>query len=89
MVVRIDLERPHKRRAEDDGIFTMVVKGAFAHRRKTILNSLGGTLTSWENNKIREALTLCGIDPVRRAETLDIDEFITLADAMKRMKREA
>jgi 16S rRNA (adenine1518-N6/adenine1519-N6)-dimethyltransferase len=85
MVVRIDLEKIHERRAEDDGFFSMVVKGAFAHRRKTILNSLGGTLTSWGNNDIREALTLCGIDPVRRAETLDIDEFITLADTMKRM----
>jgi 16S rRNA (adenine1518-N6/adenine1519-N6)-dimethyltransferase len=84
MVVRIDLERPYGRRAEDEGIFTMVVKGSFAHRRKTILNSLGGALTSWENKEIREALTLCSIDPIRRAETLSIDEFINLADTMKR-----
>jgi len=86
MVVRIDLERIHERRAEDDGLFITVVKGAFSHRRKTILNSLGGTLTSWGNNELREALALCGIDPVRRAETLDIDEFITLADTMKKQK---
>jgi len=84
MVVRIDLERPYGSRAEDEGIFTMVVKGSFAHRRKTILNSLGGALTSWENKEIREALTLCSIDPIRRAETLSIDEFINLADTMKR-----
>ena len=86
MVVRIDLERIHERRAGDDGFFSAVVKGAFAHRRKTILNSLGGTLTSWGNKELREALTLCAIDPVRRAETLDIDEFITLADTMKKQK---
>jgi 16S rRNA (adenine1518-N6/adenine1519-N6)-dimethyltransferase len=86
MVVMIDLERIHERRAGDDGFFSTVVKGAFAHRRKTILNSLGGTLTSWGNKDLREALMLCAIDPVRRAETLDIDEFITLADTMKRMK---
>ncbi len=84
MVVRIDLKKIHERRAIDEGFFITVVKGAFSHRRKTILNSLGGTLTSWENNEIREALSLCGIDPVRRAETLDIDEFITLANEMRR-----
>jgi len=86
MVVKVDMERPHPRRAEDDRLFTMVVKGAFAHRRKTILNSLGGTLSDYDNLEIREALNGCNIDPMRRAETLDIDEFITLADRLKRRK---
>jgi 16S rRNA (adenine1518-N6/adenine1519-N6)-dimethyltransferase len=83
MVVRIDLERIHKRRAEDDRFFRTVVKAAFSHRRKTILNSLGGALSSCGNDEIREALNRCGIDPVRRAETLDIDEFISLADKLR------
>jgi len=85
MVVRIDMERMHAGRADDDRFFSMVVKGAFAHRRKTILNSLGGALSTYNNVEIREALNTCGIDPMRRAETLDIDEFITLADTLKRM----
>lgn len=85
MVVRIDTERFHARRAGDDSFFRMVVKGAFSHRRKTILNSLGGTLLTYGNDKIREALDICAIDPVRRAETLDIDEFISLADTLKRL----
>jgi 16S rRNA (adenine1518-N6/adenine1519-N6)-dimethyltransferase len=85
MVVKIDMERFHTRRAEDDRFFSMVVKGAFAHRRKTILNSLGGALSDFGSVEIREALGLCSIDPMRRAETLDIDEFITLADTLKRL----
>lgn len=88
MVVRIDLERTHGRRAEDDRFFSMVVKGAFSHRRKTILNSLVGALSSYGNDEIREALSQCAIDPMRRAETLDIDEFISLADMLKRLKTE-
>jgi 16S rRNA (adenine1518-N6/adenine1519-N6)-dimethyltransferase len=86
MVVRIDLEKIHDRRAEDDRFFSTVVKGSFAHRRKTILNSLGGTLLSYRNDEIREALNQCSIDPMRRAETLDIDEFISLADRLRRME---
>jgi 16S rRNA (adenine1518-N6/adenine1519-N6)-dimethyltransferase len=83
MVVKVDMEKPHSKRAEDDRLFRAVVKGAFAHRRKTILNSLGGTLSTYGNDQIREALNQCEIDPVRRAETLGIDEFIFLADALK------
>jgi len=82
MVVKIDMERIHDKRAGDDSFFTTVVKGAFAHRRKTILNSLGGTLLSFGNDELRAALNQCGIDPVRRAETLDIDDFIRLSDAL-------
>jgi 16S rRNA (adenine1518-N6/adenine1519-N6)-dimethyltransferase len=82
MVVKIDMEKPHTRRAEDDGLFRAVVKGAFAHRRKTILNSLGGTLSTYGNDQIREALEQCAIDPMRRAETLSIDEFINLTDKL-------
>jgi 16S rRNA (adenine1518-N6/adenine1519-N6)-dimethyltransferase len=83
MVVKIDMEKVHIGRAEDEKLFRAVVKGAFAHRRKTILNSLGGTLSKYGSNQIREALKQCTIDPIRRAETLDIDEFISLADTLK------
>jgi 16S rRNA (adenine1518-N6/adenine1519-N6)-dimethyltransferase len=83
MIVRIDLEKAHIRRALDDTVFRRVVKGAFAHRRKTIINSLGGALSIYGNDQIRGALNQCGIDPMRRAETLDIDEFISLADTLK------
>ena len=66
----------------------MVVKGAFSHRRKTILNSLGGALSDFRNDEIRDALSQCSLDPMRRAETLGIDEFISLADTLKRLKTE-
>lgn len=88
MVVKIDLERSQGRRAGDDRFFGMVVKGAFSHRRKTILNSLGGTLLSYSNDEIREALNKCEINPMRRAETLEMDEFISLADTLKGLEKE-
>ena len=84
MIVKIDMEKGHTRRAEDDKFFRKVIKGAFAHRRKTILNSLAGTI-GISGNIIREALSQCDLDPMRRAETLDIDEFINLADTLRRL----
>jgi 16S rRNA (adenine1518-N6/adenine1519-N6)-dimethyltransferase len=83
MVLMIDMERRHTLRASDEAQFKSVVKAAFSHRRKTVLNSLKGALTSYGDEAISEALKRCGIDSRRRAETMDIDEFIRLASEFK------
>jgi 16S rRNA (adenine1518-N6/adenine1519-N6)-dimethyltransferase len=59
-----------------------VVKGAFAHRRKTLLNSLKGAFPSWNQEMILEAMKKCGIDPGTRAETLEMDQFLCLGTAL-------
>ena len=83
MVLAIDMERPHPSRAQDKRFFKAVVNGAFAYRRKTILNSLKRALDSYEDEMILRALDKCSIDPRRRAETLGIDEFLHLASVLK------
>lgn len=82
MVLVLDFERPHPRRAEDESKFKMVVKGAFAHRRKTLLNSLKRSLSSPTSEEIFAALHRCEIDPGKRAETLNIDHFLCLTTAL-------
>ena len=82
MVLSIDMDKPHPRRAENEAVFKNVVKAAFAHRRKTILNSLKRALTSRDVVEISGALESCSIDPMRRAETLEIDDFLCLAAAL-------
>jgi 16S rRNA (adenine1518-N6/adenine1519-N6)-dimethyltransferase len=82
MVISIDMERPHPVRAKDDRVFELVVRGAFAQRRKTIKNSLKVISDQFENDRITAALDTCGINPSRRAETLSLDEFISLADTL-------
>ena len=83
MVLELDFRTPHPRRAEDEAKFEMIIKGAFAHRRKTLLNSLKGTFFSDCTGEIQAALGECHIDPKRRAETLSIDEFLCLASALE------
>ncbi len=82
MVLELDFERPHPRSAKDEAKFKMVVKAAFAHKRKTLLNSLKGALFSLSREAILAILEKCGIDPRRRAETLDIDDFLCLTSAL-------
>ena len=82
MVLEIDFRRPHHRIAEDKARFKTIVRGAFAHRRKTLFNSLKGALISLSSEEILAALEKCNIDPRRRAESLEIDDFLCLSAAL-------
>ncbi|MBN1850361.1 MAG: ribosomal RNA small subunit methyltransferase A [Deltaproteobacteria bacterium] len=84
VVLSFDMEKSHPRKADDEPIFKMVVKGAFAQRRKTILNSLKGALLHYSADKISASLQRCSIDAGLRAETLGIDDFICLASMLGR-----
>jgi len=62
----------------DEALFRRVVKGAFAMRRKTLVNCLkAAELTTIE--ELRMILAECGIDGQRRGETLTLDEFGALS----------
>ena len=82
MVLELDFKNPYPKRALNEDTFKKVIKGAFGHRRKIILNSLRGVSPSWDYKLLLEAMKTCGIDSKRRAETLDIDEFICLTDVL-------
>ena len=68
---------------DEDFLFT-VTRASFAQRRKTILNNLTSQLPDGKAKKeqILEALEQTGIDPTRRGETLTIEEFGRLSDAL-------
>lgn len=82
MVVELDFKKPYPKRALNEDTFKKVFKGAFAHRRKTMINSLRVLSQFWDRDVLLEAMKTCGIDPKRRAETLDMDEFLCLSDAL-------
>lgn len=79
MVVKLDFEKPHPRRVQDEENLKRVVKGAFSHRRKTLLNALRGGIPGLSTEMLREAFQACRIDPGKRAEVLSIDEFLCLS----------
>jgi 16S rRNA (adenine1518-N6/adenine1519-N6)-dimethyltransferase len=62
--------------AVDEKLFRALVRGLLAHRRKTISNNIKHlTPSGLSREAALEALETMGIDPARRAETLDVEEF--------------
>lgn len=68
----------------DEEFLFKVARGSFVQRRKTILNNLQTSLPQGKAKKeeILAALSAAGIDPVRRGETLSIQEFANLSNAL-------
>ena len=69
---------------KDEDFFFQVTKASFAQRRKTLLNNLTSQLPDGKEKKeeILKALSASGIEPVRRGETLSLEEFGRLADEL-------
>lgn len=67
----------------DEKLFFRVVRGAFAQRRKTLLNCLSSAF-SCPKDKLFEILLSVGIEPTIRGEKLGLSEFGKIADALKK-----
>ncbi|MFI8688615.1 16S rRNA (adenine(1518)-N(6)/adenine(1519)-N(6))-dimethyltransferase RsmA [Rossellomorea sp. NPDC077527] len=76
-------EKPPVEVISEDFFFT-VTRSSFAQRRKTIQNNLTSQLPQGKEKKdyILEALSTAGVEPSRRGETLTIQEFGRLSDAL-------
>jgi len=79
VVVLTPLRKPRVSVA-DEAFFFRIVRAGFAHRRKALPNSLRDE--GFEGAPTAAALEQAGIDPRRRAETLSIEEFAALTDAL-------
>ena len=73
-------ERPYT--VKDEKMLTNVINGAFSQRRKTLVNSLASYLSSFSKEKITEIVVSCGYDANIRGETLGIEDFAKLSDAL-------
>lgn len=73
--------RPYPVRPKDEGLFFAVVRAAFAQRRKTLRNALA-PLAGERGVAVEEVLGKANVDPAVRGETLSIEAFIAVADAL-------
>ena len=72
------LENPLFRDETHQKTFFKVSRAAFAHRRKTILNSLSMSLCT-AKSELQPVLEKTGIDPLCRPETLPLEKFLELS----------
>ena len=63
----------------DEKMFFACIKSGFGQRRKTLLNSLTG-MAGLSKEEIKAVLSAAEIDPIRRAETLNMEEFAAIAN---------
>lgn len=74
--------KENKFKVSDEEFFIKVVRGSFGQRRKTILNSLIGA--GFSREKILQSLATAKINFERRAETLTIEDFVNLAENLRK-----
>jgi 16S rRNA (adenine1518-N6/adenine1519-N6)-dimethyltransferase len=80
-VVRIDLSAAPPVEVADEAFFFRVVKAGFGQKRKQLRNSLRAGL-SLPAERVEDALGAAGLDPRRRAETLNLGEWGKLTTAL-------
>ena len=62
--------------------FFNTIKDSFGKRRKTLLNALSSGILKVSKDDLKIAFASVNIDPVRRGETLTIEEFALLSNAI-------
>lgn len=87
-VVRLIPRSPMKR-PQNEKAFMRLVKGSFAHRRKSLWNNLIGMYGKKASTKkiLEEILNGVGIQKSVRAEQLTISEFVRLSNAIQQNLR--
>jgi 16S rRNA (adenine1518-N6/adenine1519-N6)-dimethyltransferase len=84
-VVRLRFH-PAQPPAADEAVFRALTQAVFTRRRKTLTNALLAYPPSSQLRPV-DALTRAGIDGRRRPETLEIAEFVRLADVFASLGR--
>ncbi len=73
-IIRLTPRTPDPR-VKDEDLLSRIVTAAFSQRRKTLRNTLKSLASTTQ-------LEDCGIDPVRRAETVSLEEFVCLSNSL-------
>lgn len=71
----------------DEAFFFKVIKSGFGNRRKTLKNALAASELHIDPNTSKRVLEESGIDPIRRAETLTVEEFVKLSNTLIKQKQ--
>jgi 16S rRNA (adenine1518-N6/adenine1519-N6)-dimethyltransferase len=85
-VVRIDVYDPLPWAVTDKDLFFRVARAGFAQRRKQLHNTLTRNLAV-SRDRVLAALQEAGVDGKRRPETLSVQEWVALTNALDLVPR--
>ncbi|MCM3631303.1 16S rRNA (adenine(1518)-N(6)/adenine(1519)-N(6))-dimethyltransferase RsmA [Paenibacillus glycanilyticus] len=80
-VIKLAVREKPPVEVEDEAHFFRIVQASFAQRRKTLANNLTAFVGKERREEMTQLLISCDIDPVRRGETLSLDEFARISRA--------
>lgn len=81
-VVRLNIYPQRPWDIRDEKLFFRVVKASFAMRRKTLLNGLAAGFPHIGKERLAQVIEDCGLPAGVRGETLGIEEFAKIANAI-------
>lgn len=88
-ILRLDVRSGPPVEVRDEAFFFILVRGAFTQRRKTLWNNVqNSVMNKTYKTELQNLFSEIDIDPVRRAETLSIEEFALLSNRMYPMWKE-
>ena len=85
VVLEIKFKPNVKYPANNEAFLFRVIKAAFSKRRKTLKNALAGSELHIDAKTALHVLESINIKPVRRAETLTVQEFVKLSNLLENL----
>ncbi len=82
-VIKLNVRKDNAYNVDDETFFFKTVRGAFSQRRKNLLNSLSSSL-GIEKSRIAEAVEAAGLSANVRPEQLQMEDFIRVAEELKK-----
>jgi len=79
-VIRLTRRSQPQAVVEDEELLFRIIRAAFNQRRKTLINAMCSGLGNVSKEQAEAVLLRCGLDPKVRGETLEIGDFIKIAD---------
>ena len=79
-ILELKFKKEIDHKAADEQFLFKVIKSGFGNRRKTLKNALAASELNIDPNTAALVLEKSGIDPIRRAETLTVEEFVKLSN---------
>ena len=79
-ILELKFKKEIDHKAADEQFLFKVIKSGFGNRRKTLKNALAASELNIDPNTATVVLEKSGIDPIRRAETLTVEEFVKLSN---------
>lgn len=80
-VIKITLNKEPAVEVQDEALMFLLIKGGFAQRRKTFINSVtGGVRLPYSKEQVLEAMEAIGLEPRIRGERLSLKDYADLAN---------